>query len=265
MDQLACRWCTSANDLDRTTCLRCGAPLEARDLVSGSAWAESPRLRDVTEFEFSNSTGSLEGTVVPIVELSLAEGDAVFFEHDVVLWKDKSLALDAMNFPKGVRRMHRGEPHMVVMAHGPGCIALSRDASGEIVVLPLEPSMGIDVREHALLAGSRSLTYSFVRLASLGSVAYGGAGMYLDRFRTGEVPGLLILHGYGNVFQRVLHSGEKIRVEPGGFLYKDASVGLRAVLQEGLSNQPATVTYLAELTGPGRVGIQSMYVHHDTL
>ena len=36
-----------------------------------------------------------------------------------------------------------------------------------------------------------------------------------------------MLHGYGNVFERTLAEGESIQVEPGGFLYKDASVPSR--------------------------------------
>jgi uncharacterized protein (AIM24 family) len=85
--------------------------------------------------------------------------------------------------------------------------------------------------------------------------------MYLDRFITQGYPGLLMLHGYGNVFERMLRPGEKILVEPGGFLYKDATVQMQAVPQNikvGLFGR----LYLAEMTGPGRVGIQSMYVHH---
>ena len=71
-----------------------------------------------------------------------------------------------------------------------------------------------------------------------------------------------LLHGYGNVFQRRLGPGEKILVEPGGFLYKDSTVQMQAAqmpLKTGFMRQSM---YLAEMTGPGRVGIQSMYVHH---
>ena len=72
----------------------------------------------------------------------------------------------------------------------------------------------------------------------------------------------LILHGNGNVLQRTLGAGEKILIEPGGFLYKDSAVQMQAVqmpLKTGLMRHGM---YLAEMTGPGRVGIQSMYVHH---
>jgi uncharacterized protein (AIM24 family) len=65
------------------------------------------------------------------------------------------------------------------------------------------------------------------------------------------------------VFQKTLRSGEQILIEPGGFLYKDSTVTMNTVKQPfktGLMS--AHNMFLAEMTGPGRVGIQSMYVHH---
>jgi len=82
---------------------------------------------------------------------------------------------------------------------------------------------------------------------------------------TGNEPGLLLLHGYGNVMERTLKQGESILVEPGAFLYKDASVAMdvQAVqLTKGFLG--GTSMNLARMTGPGRIGIQSMYVHHTT-
>jgi uncharacterized protein (AIM24 family) len=87
--------------------------------------------------------------------------------------------------------------------------------------------------------------------------------MYLDRFVTTSAPGMLLLHGYGNVMERMLRPGEKILIEPGGFLYKDSTVQMQAV-QQSLKIGLVRKLYLAEMTGPGRVGIQSMYVHHHS-
>ena len=89
--------------------------------------------------------------------------------------------------------------------------------------------------------------------------------MFMDRFITTGSQGLLILHGYGNVFERVLKPGESIMVEPGAFLYKDASVTMEVEFQKLTSGFfGGSGMSLAKMTGPGRVGIQSMYVHHHT-
>jgi len=87
----------------------------------------------------------------------------------------------------------------------------------------------------------------------------------MDRFVTGNVPGLLMLHGYGNVFERNLNPGESIQIEPGAYLYKDASVQMNVeTIQLSQSLMGGSRINLVRMTGPGRLGIQSMYVHHHT-
>lgn len=261
MERIQCQWCRAQNEPGATACATCGAPLDVGNMVSDSGWREAPRLRDMAEFRFSNSTCQVEGQIVPVAEINLATGDQVFFEHHVLLWKDEQTPLSAMNTGGGLKRMLGGMPHVISVASGPGRVAFSRDASGEVVVLPLHPGMELDVREHAFLVASHSISYSFERIKGMKNVLH-GEGMYLDRFITQGEPGILLLHGYGNVFERNLAPGEKILVEPGGFLYKDSSVAMHTVQQNVRTGLMRHGMYLAEMTGPGRVGIQSMYVHH---
>jgi uncharacterized protein (AIM24 family) len=261
MDRIQCQWCKAQNDVGATTCSICGAPLDSGNLVSDSGWKEAPRLRDMTEFRFSNSTCQVEGELVPVAEINLAQGDWVYFEHHVLLWKDTATPLSAMNTGGGVKRMLGGMPHVISVAQGPGRVAFSRDQAGEVVVLPLHPGAEMDVRGHAFLVASHSISYSFVQIKGMSNVLH-GEGMFMDRFVTAGEPGILILHGYGNVFERTLAPGEKILVEPGGFLYKDSSVTMNTVQQNVKTGLMRHGLYLAEMTGPGRVGIQSMYVHH---
>jgi uncharacterized protein (AIM24 family) len=262
MERIECRWCRVQNELGANSCTTCGAPLDGTRLVSDSGWREAPRLRDMTEFRFSNSTCQVEGELVPVAEISLAHGDAMYFEHHVMLWKDHATPVSAMPTGGGWKRMLGGMPFALTVASGPGRVAFSRDAPGELVVLPLHPGMELDVREHAFLVATHTIGYSFVRIKGLANVLHGGNGMYVDRFITTGAPGLLILHGNGNVFERTLGPGEKILIEPGGFLYRDASVQMQAVQLPVKTGMFSRGMYLAEMTGPGRVGIQSMYVHH---
>jgi uncharacterized protein (AIM24 family) len=241
--------------------MTCGAPLDVRDKVSDSGWREAPKLRDMSEFRFSGSTCQVEGDLVPVAEINLAHQDGVYFEHHVMLWKDESVPLSSLRTAGGMKRTLSGMPHIVSVANGPGRVAFSHNAPGELVVLPLHPGMELDVREHAFLLASHSIQYSFVRIKGLANVLHGGSGMWMDRFVTAQYPGLLMLHGNGDVLERMLRPGEKIMVEPGGFLYKDSTVQMQAVKLPVKINMMNHL-YMAEMTGPGRVGIQSMYVHH---
>ena len=261
--RIVCKWCGNQNT-NPTQCAFCGAPLDMKNVVSESGWREAPRLKDMTQIHFDQSTCQVEGEIVPVVEINLAYGDGVYFEHHAMLWKTDSVPLSVMTL-NGPKRSFFSLPHIVTIAQGPGRIAFSRDATGEIVVLPLHPGMEIDVREHAFLLASGRVSYSYVRIKGLANILRGGNGMWLDRFVTNQAPGLLVLHGYGNVFERMLAPGESIQVEPGSMLYKDASVTLQAEqiqLTTGIFG--GTSLYLARLTGPGRVGIQSMYHHHES-
>jgi uncharacterized protein (AIM24 family) len=312
-ERLACKWCRAQSPASAKTCDRCGAPLDVRNLVTDSGWRQAPRLRDLTELSLGASVFQIDGTVVPVADVNLGSGESVFFEHHVMLWKDENVSMSVMTAPGGMKRLLGDLPFVLSVAHGPGRVSFSRDAPGELVVLPVDPGLELDLREHAMVLASASLSYSFERLPGLKATLAAGSGMYLDRYVAAQDPGLLILHGYGNVFDRTLAEGETIQVEPGGFLYKESSVnidvvthklapesgvgassagqtakglasrglaGLRAakaLRKEGIGGllsgdvlQQATGMFtgpgitLMRLTGPGRVGIQSMYMEHGS-
>ena len=265
LQRIACTWCGGQSPPGATTCTACGAPLDVKNVVSDSGWRAAPRLRDMTELRFGSSTCQVEGEIVPVAEITLGGKDAIFFEHHVMLWKDENVAMGVMPLQGGVKRALAGMPFVVSIASGQGRVAFSRDAAGELVVMPLHPGMELDVREHAFLLSSHSIDFSYTRIQGLRNILFGGQGMFMDRFITRDQPGLLILHGYGNVFERRLAAGESILLEPGGFLYKDSTVTMNVETQKLTTGFFGGVGMsLARMTGPGRLGIQSMYHHHHT-
>lgn len=265
LQRIVCDWCSGQNPPEATNCVSCGAPLNVKNVVSDSGWREAPRLKDMTEVRFGTSTCQVEGEIVPVAEITLGGTDGIFFEHHVMLWKDETVRMDVMPLSGGIKRALAGMPFIVTVASGQGRIAFSRDAAGELVVLPMHPGMEMDVREHAFLLSSHSIQYSYTRIKGFRNILFGGQGMFMDRFVTSGEPGMLILHGYGNVFERRLKAGESVVLEPGAFLYKDASVTMNIETQK-LSTGffGGTGMNLARMTGPGRLGIQSMYHHHNT-
>src|SRR3954462_15624861 len=193
LERLQCQWCQSMNPKQAVTCRACGAPLDIRNLVSESGWREAPRLKDMTQFQFSESTCQVEGEIVPVAEINLGSGDWIFFDHHVMLWKEENVPLSVMQLAGGIKRALAGMPFIISVATGPGRIAFSRDATGELVVLPLHPGQELDVREHAFLLASHTIQYSFIRVKGLRNILMGGQGMFMDRFVTAGAPGLLLL------------------------------------------------------------------------
>ena len=180
MDRIECQLCKAQNDVGAANCSACGAPLDVKNLVSDSGWREAPRLRDMAEFRFSNSVCQVEGELVPVAEVTLAAGDSVFFEHHAMLWKDETVPMSVMTTPGGTKRMLSGLPFVLSVARGPGRVALSRDAPGELIVLPVDQPQEIDVREHALVLATGTLTYSFEKLPGLRAML-AALGALIDR------------------------------------------------------------------------------------
>jgi uncharacterized protein (AIM24 family) len=150
-------------------------------------------------------------------------------------------------------------------AKGQGQIAFSRDGPGHIVPLHIKKGEEVDVREHQFLAATGNIDYNFARIKGVASLLFGGSGFFVDKFRGEQGDGILWLHGYGNVFEKVLGPGEQIDVEPVGWLYKDPGVKMdttMARLSTGFLGGMNMV--LNRFTGPGRLGIQSMYLHMPT-
>ncbi|MBV9121598.1 MAG: AIM24 family protein [Chloroflexi bacterium] len=208
----------------------------------------------------------VEGELVPVLHIRLDGSVPVFFEHHVVLWKDPALEIGLRPMKGAFKRMVAGMPIFMTEAQGPGEIAFSRDGAGHLFPLHLQAGQTIEVREHQFLAATGNLEYTFSRIKGLGSMLYGSSGFFVDRFQAQNHEGVVWLHGYGNVFEKDLAAGEQIDVEPGGWIYRDESVRMDIQvfgLKTGIFGGSGRLVW-NRFTGPGRVGIQSMYVHLPT-
>jgi hypothetical protein len=136
------------------------------------------------------------------------------------------------------------------------------------------PGRAVDVREHRFITATQNVAYDWYQSGVWYTTQDGDetethypAGMYLDRFSATQTPGLLLLHGRGNVFVRDLAQGQTICVHPGAFVWKDASVSMRMHLERPKSGswfmrwQPATPWI--RIMGPGRVAVSSAYEHME--
>ncbi len=205
----------------------------------------------------------LEGELVPALHMALDGSVPVFFEHHVLLWKYPTMQLGLHPLRKGLaRRVFAGMPLLLLEAESAGELAFSRDAPGHIVALHLQPGEGIIAREHQFLAASGHIEYDFTRIKGFANMAFGG-GFFVDQFFAGAGEGVVWIHGYGNVFEKVLEPGETIDIEPGGWIYRDHSVSMT---QEVYGFKTGFLSGAGQLVfnrfvGPGRVGIQSAYYH----
>ena len=211
---------------------------------------------------FAGVTYHLDGELVPVLTVELSSSESVYFEHHILLWKHPAVAINIKAMKGMMKRMMAGIQIFVTEASGQGQIAFSRDSAGHIAVMHLKKGQGLDVREHQFLAATGGIDYTFERVKGAANILFGGTGFFIDKFRAANQDGILWLHGYGNVFTKTLGAGEQIDIEPGGWLYKDPEVKMETTMQRLSTGVLAGMNLVMNrFTGPGRVGLQSMYLH----
>lgn len=269
-----CRYCRQPSDASAATCPLCGAPVDVRAAVSLSGWTKQPAIRDMARIQFGQSHCQIEGTVVPVADFDLAQGEWIYFSHHNLLWTDPSAQLTNMSLRGGWRRMMAGLPLIMVEGRGPGHIALADNHAGDIVVLPLQHGQQMWVREHRFLAATGNVRYDWETSPVWYTTGSGDdrethypMGAYGDIFTAQEAPGLLLLHSPGNTFVRDLQPGESLLVQPSALLYRDITVQVHLHLEYprnagGFGFWRSSYSYRSiwtRLIGPGRVAVQSVY------
>ena len=260
---------TEATDL--VSCPTCGAPVDVRDRVSKSGWYELPAVPDMARLQFGRSYCQIEGAYVPVADFNLNGDDGVYFTHHVLLWKDPAVGIAPMAMRGAWSRMFAGLPLLMTQAHGPGHIAFSRDAPGEVVPVPLQPGMAVDVREHIFMVATTQVSYDWFNTGVWFQTKDGDdtethypLGMYMDRFSAPSTPGLLLLHAAGNAFVRQLAPGEPLLLKPTALLFKDSTVRMQLHFEHPAGTWRSWRSWgdrfvWLRLIGPGRVAVHSAY------
>jgi uncharacterized protein (AIM24 family) len=273
-----CPYCRIPSEGADATCPHCGAPVDVRERVSKSGWAEQPPIRDMARIKFNRSTCQISGKYVPVAEMNLHQDDEVYFSHHVLLHTDTNVQLNMMKMQGGWNRMLAGMPLIMMTARGPGHIAISADHPGETLAVPLPANHAIDVVEHKFLVATSNVTYHWENSGVWFTTQNGDEqewhyplGQTMDRFTAQGTPGLLLLHAPGNTFIRDLQPGERILTQPGSLIWKDRSVRMFLHFEYphgsywfSSARWQAKSIWLT-LQGPGRVAVQSVFEPPETV
>src|SRR6266581_4679759 len=223
----------------------------------------------------ADMTITIDGQLVPVADVMLGNQLPIYFEHHILLWKHPGVQIGFKSMKGAGKRFFAGLQIFISEAQGPGNIAFSRDSVGQIVALRLQPGQMVEVREHQFLVATSNVDYGFTFMQGAANILFSRTGLFIDQFTSRGGEGLVLLHGYGNVFEKMLAPGETLDIEPGAWLWKDPSVQMTvttvASSQRGggilgaIGGLVAGASFiLNRFTGPGRVGIQSMSYHPPT-
>lgn len=92
-----------------------------------------------------DATITIDGELVPVVNVMLGNQVSIYFEHHILLWKHPGVQISFKSLKGAARRFFAGLQVFMTEAHGPGNISFSRDSVGQIVALRLQPGQMVEV------------------------------------------------------------------------------------------------------------------------
>ncbi|GAC1364589.1 MAG: hypothetical protein NVSMB44_24200 [Ktedonobacteraceae bacterium] len=249
---------------------------EYSNSVFGNSVPKAELHNPKSPLRIADMTISIDGELVPVVDIMLGNQMPIYFEHHILLWKHPGVQIGFKSMRGLARRLFAGLQVFITEAQGPGNISFSRDSVGQIVALRLQPGQMVEVREHQFLVATGNVDYNFTFVQGASNILFSRTGLFIDQFTAQGGEGMLLLHGYGNVFEKVLAPGEALDIEPGAWLWKDPSVQVQTTtiassqrsgggILGAIGNFVAGSSFIMNrFIGPGRIGIQSMTYHPPT-
>src|SRR5438874_12016269 len=144
---------------------------------------------------------------------------------------------------------------------GPGLIAFSSKLPGQILPLEITPAQGYLVHRHGFMCATPGVQFSIGFQQRLGAGVFGGTGLTMQRLR-GQGQAWVELNGEVVVYD--LQPGNTLRVHPGHVGMYQESVQFNITTVPGIKNAlfGGDGIFLAALTGPGKIWLQSMSMSH---
>jgi uncharacterized protein (TIGR00266 family) len=214
--------------------------------------------------EFGDKTMryELSGNVMQTVGIDLAPGETVFSQTNCMCWMNDAIEMNTHTgggFFAGIKRSFGGGSFFITdfTARGNGHVAFAPRFPGTILPVNLGAGQSLICRKETFLCAEKSVTLEIAWQKRLGAGFFGGQGFILQKV-TG--PGTVWLDLSGEVVQRDLAPGERLLVHAGHVGVMDPSIGFDIQMVPGFKNIlfGGEGLFLATLTGPGHVALQSM-------
>ena len=253
-------------------CVKCGAQLgdQARFCAScgnqvGGGAPEAPEAPPVEPLEYA-----IQGDNLQVARIYLKSGQEVYAEAGKMVYKTANVSWETRMSGETLgekllgafRRTITGESLFLTYfrSDGPGEVGFAGSYPGKIQLFDLAEGQSIMAQRDAFLFAQTSVQFNIAFVKKLGAGFCGGEGFILEKL-TG--PGAVFIHAGGDFVEFQLNEGEVIQVDAGNIVAFDESVdydiefvgGIKTALfgGEGL--------FLARMTGPGRLIVQSMTIN----
>jgi uncharacterized protein (TIGR00266 family) len=205
---------------------------------------------------------TISGTIMQTVAIDLLPGETVYSQTNSMCWMTDTIAMNTHTgggFFAGLSRSLGGGSFFITefTAQAPGHVAFAPRFPGTIMPIPLGPGQSVVCRKETFLVAEKTVTLEIAWQQRLGAGFFGGEGFILQRV-TG--PGMVFLDLSGEVVERDLAAGERLLVHAGHVGVLDPTVSFDIQMVSGFRNIlfGGEGLFLATLTGPGHIALQSM-------
>jgi len=250
-------------------CVKCGAQLGDQANFCASCGnpvaGDAPVAQVVEPLEYA-----IQGDNLQIARVYLKPNQEVYAEAGKMVYKTANVAWETRmsgatlgeKLMGALKRTITGESLFLTYfrSDGPGEVGFAGSYPGRIQLFDLAEGQSILAQRDAFLFAQTSVQFNVVFVKKLGAGFFGGEGFILEKL-TG--PGAVFIHAGGDFVEFQLNEGEVLHVDAGNIVAFDESVDYDIQFVGGIKTAifGGEGAFLAAMTGPGRVLVQSMTIN----
>src|SRR5437016_6555717 len=251
-------------------CVNCGAQIGDQASFCGSCGRPLGAASSTTAAVSEPLDYTIQGDNLQVARVRLKPGQEVYAEAGKMVYKTANVQWETRmsggtlgeKLIGALKRTITGESLFLTYfrANGAGEVGFAGSYPGRIQAFDLAAGQSIMAQRDAFLFAQPTVQLSVAFVKKLGAGFFGGEGFILEKLIG---PGTVFIHAGGDFVEFNLNAGETMHIDAGCIVAFDESVdydiqfvgGIKTVLfgGEGL--------FLAAMTGPGRVIVQSMTIN----
>ena len=209
----------------------------------------------------------IHGTVLPVLEVTLNPGEKLVSESGEMSWMSSEIEMVTTTQTAGAKGMMGvlkravggGGIFMTEFAatNASGQVAFATKMPGQIMPVQVQPGGELMIQRSGFLCATEGVELTVGFQKKLGAGIFGGEGFLLQKMG-GSAQAWVELDG--EVIVRDLQPGEVLRVNPGHVGMFQAQMAFDIQMVPGIKNKlfGGEGLFLATLTGPGRVWLQTL-------
>jgi uncharacterized protein (TIGR00266 family) len=205
----------------------------------------------------------IEGSLLQYLTISMDQGEEMYTESGGMAWMSDGITMDTNTkggLMAGLGRSLAGESLFMTTykcAAQKALIVFCPEAPGKVVDMTLAAGQTVICQKDAFMCAEGSVKMEMHFRKKLGAGLFGGEGFILQKI-TG--PGTAFMEIPGEVAEYTLKPNQTLKVDPGHIAMFEPTVSYDISMVKGLKNIffSGEGLFLATLTGPGKVWLQTM-------